>query len=129
MTTRFFNNIDHTLFDKIRGISQNMVNLDQFCAAVGYFRASGYFKIRKELENVPVIRILICIAQHLKTYVKATPDQIDGLIHDESFEVKSMSKSMRQSIQDELLKMRVLDIKTPTLIQFNDLTVPYPQAG
>ena len=22
-----------------------------------------------------------------------------------------------------------LDIKTPTLIQFNDLTVPYPQAG
>ena len=23
----------------------------------------------------------------------------------------------------------MLDIKTPTLIQFNDLTVPYPQAG
>ena len=61
MTTRFFNNTDHTLFDKIRGISQNMVCFHQFCAAVGYFRASGYFKIRKELENVPVIRILIGI--------------------------------------------------------------------
>ena len=23
----------------------------------------------------------------------------------------------------------IIDIKTPTLIQFNDLTVPYPQAG
>ena len=61
MTSRFFNNIDHTLFDKICGISQNMANFDQFCAAVGYFRASGYFRIRKELEHVPVIRILIGI--------------------------------------------------------------------
>ena len=62
MTTRFFNNKgENTLFGKIRGISENMSNFEQFCAAVGYFRASGYFKIRKELEHVSQIRILIGI--------------------------------------------------------------------
>lgn len=38
-----------------------MAKFEQFCAAVGYFRASGYFKLRKELEHVPAIRILIGI--------------------------------------------------------------------
>lgn len=61
MTSRFFNNIDYSLFEKIRGISHNMAKFEQFCAAVGYFRASGYFKLRKELEHVPAIRILIGI--------------------------------------------------------------------
>ena len=33
------------------------------------------------------------------------------------------------SIQERDEDWSVYDIKTPTLIQFNDLTVPYPQAG
>lgn len=62
MSTKFFNNTNgNTLFEKLRGIAENMSNFALFCAAVGYFRASGYFKLRELLENVPEIRVLVGI--------------------------------------------------------------------
>ena len=61
MSTKFFNNIDATLLDKFHGIASAMANFDIFHAVVGYFRSSGYFKLRKELENVSEIRILVGI--------------------------------------------------------------------
>ena len=62
MSTRFFNNDSgHTLFDKLSGIAQNMQAFDRFLAVVGYFRSSGYFKLRKELEGVKEIKILVGI--------------------------------------------------------------------
>ena len=46
---------------------------------------------------------------------------------------KRISKRLKVMLRYEGLKNEEigakLDIKTPTLIQFNDLTVPYPQAG
>ena len=47
--------------DKFHGIASEMANFDIFHAVVGYFRSSGYFKLRKELENVTEIRILVGI--------------------------------------------------------------------
>ena len=47
--------------DKFHGITSAMANFDIFHAVVGYFRSSGYFKLRKELENVSEIRILVGI--------------------------------------------------------------------
>ena len=41
---------------------------------------------------------------------------------------KTQEKSLR-TFQKKLASLTFLDIKTPRLIQFNDLTVPYPQAG
>lgn len=61
MSTKFFNNIESTLMDKFHGIASAMANFDIFHAVVGYFRSSGYFKLRKELENVTEIRILVGI--------------------------------------------------------------------
>ena len=61
MSTKFFNNIESTLLDKFHGIASNMANFDIFHAVVGYFRSSGYFKLRKELESVKEIRILVGI--------------------------------------------------------------------
>lgn len=61
MSTKFFNNIESTLMDKFHGIASAMANFDIFHAVVGYFRSSGYFKLRKELENVSEIRILVRI--------------------------------------------------------------------
>lgn len=62
MSTKFFNNSsDNTLFDKFKGIAEGMPNFDAFCAVVGYFRSSGYFKLRKELNNVNHIKILVGI--------------------------------------------------------------------
>lgn len=62
MSTKFFNNTEsNTLFAKLKGISENMTNFYRFLAVVGYFRSSGYFKLRKELGDVSDIRILIGI--------------------------------------------------------------------
>ncbi len=62
MSTKFFNNTpQHTLFDKFKGIAAGMPNFNAFLAVVGYFRSSGYFKLRKELTQVQDIRILVGI--------------------------------------------------------------------
>lgn len=62
MSTKFFNNSSgNTLFDKFKGIAEGMPNFDAFCAVVGYFRSSGYFKLRKELNEVKHIKILVGI--------------------------------------------------------------------
>lgn len=62
MSTKFFNNTpQHTLFDKFKGIAADMPNFNAFLAVVGYFRSSGYFKLRKELTQVQDIRILVGI--------------------------------------------------------------------
>ncbi len=50
--SKFFNNqAGNTLFDKFRGIIEGMANLHSFHAVVGYFRSTGYFKLRRELYN------------------------------------------------------------------------------
>lgn len=65
--THFFNNQNgNSLFEKIQGIANDMPNFDRFLAVVGFFRSSGYFKLRKELKgndnkDVKEIKILIGI--------------------------------------------------------------------
>lgn len=61
MSTKFFNNIDSPLIDKFKGIAENMHDFYTFLAVVGYFRSSGYFKLRKNLDDVKVIKILVGI--------------------------------------------------------------------
>lgn len=66
MNTKFFTNKkNNSLFNKFKGIFEYQ-NILCFDALVGYFRASGYFKLRPFLDNVPEIRILVGIdADHL----------------------------------------------------------------
>ena len=61
MSTKFFNNIDATLMGKFHGIASAMADFDIFHAVVGYFRSSGYFHLRQELESTQEIRILVGI--------------------------------------------------------------------
>lgn len=62
MSTKFFNNTpSNTLFEKLKGIATEMNGFYRFLAVVGYFRSSGYFKLRKELGDISDIRILIGI--------------------------------------------------------------------
>jgi hypothetical protein len=61
LNSKFFTNEDkNTLLEKFKGVFTHR-NIYYFDALVGFFRASGYFKIRKELENVAKIRILVGI--------------------------------------------------------------------
>lgn len=62
MSSKFFNNEpSNTLFDKLKGISSSMATFDRFLAVVGFFRSSGYFKLRKELGDISEIKILVGI--------------------------------------------------------------------
>ena len=62
MSTRFFtNDEDNTLLNKFKGVFENNKDIEFFDALVGYFRASGYFRIREYLNDVPKIRILVGI--------------------------------------------------------------------
>ena len=59
MNSKFFNNVDSPLIKKFAGIAENMHDFYAFQAVVGYFRSSGYFKLRKHLDAVKKIQILV----------------------------------------------------------------------
>lgn len=62
MSTKFFTNkATNTLFNKLTGIFEHNQNINHFDVLVGYFRSSGYFKLRPLLEHVANIRILVGI--------------------------------------------------------------------
>jgi len=59
--TKFFTNQDgNTLLEKLRGIFGHMP-VHQFDALVGFFRASGCYRLRELLANVAEVRILVGI--------------------------------------------------------------------
>lgn len=62
MSTKFFTNkLENTLIHKFEGVFTYNPNIHYFDALVGYFRASGYFRLRPFLGKVPHIRILVGI--------------------------------------------------------------------
>lgn len=62
MSTKFFTNEgSNTLLQKFKGIFESNRDIEYFEALIGYFRASGYFRIRQFLNDVPNIRILVGI--------------------------------------------------------------------
>ncbi|GIW21012.1 MAG: hypothetical protein KatS3mg068_0019 [Candidatus Sericytochromatia bacterium] len=61
VTTKFFTNKgENTLLNKLKGIFEYKKPY-YFDALVGFFRASGYFRIREFLNKVSKIRILVGI--------------------------------------------------------------------
>lgn len=61
MNTHFFTNKkDNTLLKKFEGIFES-VDIKKFDALVGYLRASGYFRVRKFIDEVDEVRILVGI--------------------------------------------------------------------
>ncbi|SHG02660.1 PLD-like domain-containing protein [Mariniphaga anaerophila] len=62
MPTKFFTNQDdNSLLKKFEGVFTNIESIRHFDALVGYFRTSGYFKVRAFLDKIPKIRILVGI--------------------------------------------------------------------
>jgi superfamily II DNA/RNA helicase len=62
MASHFFTNSNEkTLFDKFKGILEQMKDLYAFHAAVGYFRSSGYFALQPYLNHLKEIKILVGI--------------------------------------------------------------------
>jgi|SRR5690606_18883861 len=69
MSSKFFTNQNKetSLLIKFEGVFTHIPNIRYFDALVGYFRASGYFKIRPFLNDLPKIRILVGIVVDLLT--------------------------------------------------------------
>ncbi len=62
MSTKFFtNNEDNTVFQKFKGILENMKDIYAFHAVAGYFRSSGYFALQEYLKDIKDIKILVGI--------------------------------------------------------------------
>jgi hypothetical protein len=62
MSTRVFTNRnDNSLLKKFEGVFTHVDSIRFFDALVGYFRASGYFKVRPFLDRIPKVRILVGI--------------------------------------------------------------------
>lgn len=83
MGTNFFTNEDqNTLLNKIEGVFKYK-KVHFFDALVGYFRASGYFRIRKFIQQTPKIRFLVGI-------------NVDKLTYQANQQGKSGSRSKRE---------------------------------
>ena len=88
----FTNHSGNTLFDKFKGIREGMISLHSFHAVVGYFRSSGYFKIRQELGDIQKVQILVGInidnifRSHNKSLLFMASNNNGDKIHDEAME-------------------------------------------
>lgn len=115
MSSKFFTNTDdNTLINKFEGVFTYNPNIQYFDALVGYFRASGYFRIRPFLDKVPEIRILVGI-------------NVDRLIADAQKEglefFKNHEKTKEefiQKIQDDIEKANYDKETEKGILQFID---------
>ena len=112
MSSKFFNNdTGNTLFDKLKGIALGMANFDRFLAVVGFFRSSGYFKLRKELKNVEEIKILVGIniddifRRHNKTMLMLESAEKAKIVYDEEFRQDIINARYAPEVEEGILQM------------------------
>ena len=112
MSSKFFNNdTGNTLFDKLKGIASGMANFNSFLAVVGFFRSSGYFKLRKELGNVEEIKILVGIniddifRRHNKTMLMLESAEKAKVIYDEEFRQDIINARYSPEVEEGILQM------------------------
>lgn len=112
MSTKFFNNnTGNTLFDKLKGIASGMANFDRFLAVVGFFRSSGYFKLRRELMDVEEIKILVGIniddifRRHNKTMLMLESEEKAKIIYDEEFRQDIINARYAPEVEEGILQM------------------------
>lgn len=112
MSTKFFNNqSNNTLFNKIKGIAENMSNFDRFLAVVGFFRSSGYFKLRKELGDVSEIKLLVGIniddifRRHNKALLMFADEDKAKEIYDNDFRQDIINARYSPEVEEGIFQM------------------------
>ena len=112
MSTKFFNNdAGNTLFEKLKGVAQNMTNFNRFLAVVGFFRSSGYFKLRKELNDVKEIKILVGInvdhifRRHNKAMLMLENEEKAKALYDEDFRQDVVNAQYSPEVEEGILQM------------------------
>ena len=112
MSTKFFNNgLGNTLFDKLKGIASEMATFDRFLAVVGFFRSSGYFKLRKELGDISEIKILVGIniddifRKHNKALLMLADEDKAKKIYHNSFKEDIVNAQYSPEVEEGILQM------------------------
>ena len=112
MSSKFFNNNgENTLFAKLKGIAQGMANFDRFLAVVGFFRSSGYFKLRKELGDVKEIKILVGInvdelfRRHNQALLMLTDETKAKKVYSDQFKDDILNAKYSKDVEDGILQM------------------------
>ena len=111
MSTKFFTNSEeNTLIKKFEGVFTYNPHIEYFDALVGYFRASGYFRIRPLLDKVPHIRILVGINVD-KMLADAQKSGLEFFKHDnktrEDF-IKEIQKDIENANYDQETEKGIL---------------------
>ena len=112
MSSKFFNNSgENTLFAKLRGIAQGMANFDRFLAVVGFFRSSGYFKLRKELVDVSEIKILVGInvdelfRRHNQALLMLTDETKAKKVYSDEFKEDILNAKYSKEVEEGIFQM------------------------
>ena len=112
MSTKFFNNkLGNTLFDKLKGIASEMTTFDRFLAVVGFFRSSGYFKLRKELGDISEIKILVGIniddifRKHNKALLMFANEEKAKELYQKDFKEDIVNAQYSHEVEEGILQM------------------------
>ncbi len=112
MSTKFFNNTaGNTLFDKLKGIATEMATFDRFLAVVGFFRSSGYFKLRRELGDISEIKILIGIniddifRKHNKALLMLANEEKAKQLYNEQFKEDIINAKYAPEVEEGILQL------------------------
>lgn len=112
MSTKFFNNeLGNTLFDKLKGIAKGMATFERFLAVVGFFRSSGYFKLRRELGNISEIKILVGIniddlfRKHNKALLMLADEEKAKEIYQNDFKEDIINAKYSSEVEEGILQM------------------------
>lgn len=97
MASNFFTNQGkNTLYKKFTGVFEYMKNMEYFKSVIGYFRASGYFAIRKHFPADLKVKIIAGI--NVDPFIALAQKQ--GLL----FNGKGAKQSLFESFQEDIMK-------------------------
>jgi len=111
MPTKFFTNQDdNSLLKKFEGVFTNIESIRHFDALVGYFRASGYFKVRAFLNRIPKIRILVGINvdQLIKKYHDKGQLYLENPNETKADFLEEIIKNIQEANYDEVTEKGIL---------------------
>ncbi len=111
MPTKFFTNQDdNSLLKKFEGVFTNIESIRHFDALVGYFRTSGYFKVRAFLDKIPKIRILVGINvdQLIKKYHDKGQLYIDNPDETKADFLEEIIKNIQDADYDEITEKGII---------------------
>ena len=101
MASNFFTNQgENTLYKKFVGVFEHMQNIEFFKSVIGYFRASGYFAIRKHFPENLKVKIIAGI--NVDPFIALAQKQ--GLLF--NLNAKDTKESFIESIQQDIINAK-----------------------